>query len=57
VIALWFFGYLLLLPVTLAVWPASWRDVPGWLLVTLSVVAGGVVTLCVVGLAIALHQS
>ena len=55
VVALWFLGYLILLPVSLAVWPASWRDVPGWLLATLNVIVAGLVTLCVVGLAIALR--
>ncbi|HEX6684167.1 MAG TPA: M48 family metalloprotease [Candidatus Limnocylindrales bacterium] len=55
VVALWFFGYLLLLPVSLAVWPASWRDVPGWLLAMLNVIVAGLVALCVVGLAIALR--
>lgn len=53
--ALWFLGYLLLLPLSLAVWPASWRDVPGWLLGVLSVIAAGVVALCVVSLAIGLR--
>jgi hypothetical protein len=28
--SLWLVGYLFILPVTLAVWPAPWRDVPGW---------------------------
>jgi hypothetical protein len=28
--ALWMVGYLFILPLTLAVWPAPWRDVPGW---------------------------
>jgi Zn-dependent protease with chaperone function len=27
--ALWMVGYVFLLPITLAVWPAPWRDVPG----------------------------
>ncbi len=55
VCALWLFGYLLLLPLTLATWPLPWRDVPGWLLLVLSVIGAGVAALCVVGLAIALR--
>jgi Zn-dependent protease with chaperone function len=30
VTALWMVGYLFILPLALAVWPAPWRDVPGW---------------------------
>jgi Zn-dependent protease with chaperone function len=45
VTTLWLAGYLLILPVALAVWPAPWRDVPGWLLVLLGVAVGGVVAL------------
>ena len=28
--SLWLAGYLFILPLTLAVWPAPWREVPGW---------------------------
>jgi hypothetical protein len=38
VTALWLVGYLFVLPVTLVVWPAPWRDVPGWLF---ALVVGG----------------
>ncbi|WP_162907191.1 M48 family metalloprotease [Allorhizocola rhizosphaerae] len=55
-VALWLFGYLLLLPLTLATWPLPWRDVPGRLLTTLSVIGAGLATLCVVGPALTLRE-
>jgi Zn-dependent protease with chaperone function len=54
-VAFWFLGYLVVLPVSLVVWRASWRDVPGWLLATLNVIVAGVVTLTVVSLAMGLR--
>ena len=54
-VAIWFLGYLVVLPVSLAVWRASWRDVPGWLLATLNVIVAGAVALTVVSLAIGLR--
>jgi Zn-dependent protease with chaperone function len=50
---LWLAGYFLVLPLTLVVWPAPWRNVSGWLLALATVVLGGTVGSCVVGLAIA----
>jgi Zn-dependent protease with chaperone function len=50
---LWFAGYLLLLPVTLAVWPGPWRNVWGWLLAVMTVVGGGVMALLIFGIAVA----
>jgi Zn-dependent protease with chaperone function len=40
-VTLWLAGYLLILPTTLVVWAAPWRDVPGWVLVPLTVAGGG----------------
>jgi hypothetical protein len=50
---LWLAGYLLLLPLALAVWPAPWRNVPGWLLGTMTTVAGAVVAGFIVIVAVA----
>jgi hypothetical protein len=41
VTTIWLAGYVLILPVTLAVWPLPWRDVPGWVLVLACSSAGG----------------
>ncbi len=51
---LWLAGYLLMLPLALAVWPAPWRNVAGWLLAVASMTAAGFVGLLLFGLAIAL---
>lgn len=56
VIGQWFLVYLFLLPITLVSWAASWREVPGWLLALLSVLAGGLTSLLVVGIATASWQ-
>jgi hypothetical protein len=48
----WFIGYMLAAPLALAVWPGTWRDVPGWLLGTLSTLAASLVCLAGVGLAL-----
>jgi hypothetical protein len=45
VTSLWLVGYLFLLPVTLAVWPAPWRDVPGWILLLAGSAAAGFMSL------------
>jgi Zn-dependent protease with chaperone function len=50
---LWLAGYLLLLPLTLAVWPARWRSVPGWLLGTVTTLASAVVAFCGLVLSVA----
>jgi Zn-dependent protease with chaperone function len=50
---LWLAGYLLILPLTLVVWPAPWRNVSGWLLALLTVAGGGFTAFCVIGLALA----
>jgi Zn-dependent protease with chaperone function len=50
---LWLAGYLLLLPLTLAVWPAPWRNVPGWLLGIMTTIAGAMVAGFAVILAVA----
>jgi hypothetical protein len=43
--ALWMVGYLFLLPITLAVWPAPWRDVPGWVFALATAGAGAFMAL------------
>jgi len=50
---LWLAGYLLILPLTLVVWPAPWRNVSGWLLALVTVIGGGTVASCVIGLVLA----
>jgi hypothetical protein len=52
----WFIGYLVILPVTLVSWSASWRDVPGPILLLLAAVAALFTSLIVVGAALALRQ-
>ncbi len=52
--ALWFIGYQVMLPLSLASWPAPWRDVPGWLLAVLTLAGGGLASLSVTGIAIAI---
>jgi Zn-dependent protease with chaperone function len=49
----WFIGYLVVAPLALATWPGTWRDMPGWLLGLVSVLAAGLVSLIAVGLALA----
>jgi hypothetical protein len=54
--AVWFIGYLVVLPVSLVTWPAPWRDVPGPILLALTAVAALFTSLIVVGAALALRQ-
>jgi Zn-dependent protease with chaperone function len=51
--AQWFIGYLLVAPFALVSWSGGWRDMPGWLLGLVSVLAAGLVSLIAVGLALA----
>ena len=50
---LWLAGYLLILPLTLITWPAPWRNVSGWLLALVTIIGGGAVALCIIGLVLA----
>jgi hypothetical protein len=50
---LWLAGYLLLLPLALAGWPAPWRNVPGWLLAGMTALASGMVAVVLFTVAIA----
>jgi Zn-dependent protease with chaperone function len=50
---LWLAGYLLILPLTLIVWPAPWRNFSGLLLALVTVILGGTVASCVIGLTLA----
>jgi Zn-dependent protease with chaperone function len=50
---LWLAGYLLLLPLALAAWPAPWRNVPGWLLALVTALASGMVAVVLFTVAIA----
>jgi Zn-dependent protease with chaperone function len=50
---LWLAGYLLILPLTLAVWPAPWRNVPGWLLAVMTTLTSGMVALALFAVAVA----
>ena len=52
----WFIGYLVILPVSLVSWVASWRDVPGPILLLLTTIAALFTSLIVVGAALALRQ-
>ncbi len=52
ILAQWFIGYLLVAPFALVSWPGTWRDVPGWLLGLISVLASGLVSLIAVGIAL-----
>ena len=51
---LWLAGYFLLLPLTLAVWPAPWKNVPGWLLTLLTTLLGAATAVTTWALALAL---
>ena len=52
---LWLAGYFLLLPLTLVVWPAPWRNVPGWLLTVLTSLIGAVMAVITWAVALALR--
>ncbi len=54
--AVWFAGYLMMLPISLVSWPASWRDVPGPILLVATTVGALVTSLIVVSAAVALRQ-
>ena len=53
-VTLWLAGYLFLLPVTLIVWPAPWRNFSGRILAGASIIVGGTVAAFVflIGLAV-----
>ena len=53
---LWLAGYFLILPLALAVWPAPWKNVPGWLLALLTTVLGAGTAVVAWSVALALHQ-
>jgi Zn-dependent protease with chaperone function len=53
IIGEWFLGYLFVVPFALITWPGTWRDMPGWLLGLVSVLATSLVSLIAVGLALA----
>jgi len=48
----WFIGFLIVAPFSLAMWPGTWRDMPGWLLGLVSVLAAALVSVIGVGLAL-----
>lgn len=53
---LWLAGYFLLLPLTLAVWPGPWKNVPGWLLTLLTTLIGAATAVTAWALALALNH-
>jgi hypothetical protein len=53
--ALWLACYVVLLPVTLIVWPGPWKNFPGWLLTVLTTVFGGLAATITLGVALALR--
>ncbi len=52
---LWLAGYLFLLPLTLIVWPAPWRNFSGGILASVTGVLGALFAVCVIGLVLALR--
>ena len=52
---LWLACYLLLLPVSLIVWPGPWKNFPGWLLAVLTTLFGGVAAAVTLVVALALR--